>query len=236
MCFNPHTYMRCDYVLGAFTTTEKVSIHTPTWGVTTVQAEVTALRAVSIHTPTWGVTKPLNENLLIVFVSIHTPTWGVTFKIWREMRINFVSIHTPTWGVTLSSYMRIIHLLFQSTHLHEVWLIMSISLWAVKCFNPHTYMRCDTQPMNAFRTKTVSIHTPTWGVTVRIVAIIERYTFQSTHLHEVWLPNSNQCRIRYGFQSTHLHEVWHLCWLKINVISEVSIHTPTWGVTYHQAL
>ena len=120
---------------------------------------------VSIHTPTWGVTYNFNVFKLVLHVSIHTPTWGVTclFTIplcWTKgfnphtyMRCDveidpvskfcIVSIHTPTWGVTDNMFTLRYCNWFQSTHLHEVWLR---SLWTrrfVKCFNPHTYMRCD---------------------------------------------------------------------------------------------
>ena len=33
---------------------------------------------VSIHTPTWGVTVPASKSIDVYDVSIHTPTWGVT--------------------------------------------------------------------------------------------------------------------------------------------------------------
>ena len=97
--FNPHTYMRCDdYKLGSDQNL-RVSIHTPTWGVTGGLFKGDNGLKVSIHTPTWGVT-----------------TEWINCKIWRK-----VSIHTPTWGVT-QCLSEVWHsTLFQSTHLHEVW-------------------------------------------------------------------------------------------------------------------
>ena len=53
---------------------------------------------------------------------------------------------------------------FQSTHLHEVWLI-----------SLRRYGSCE-----------VSIHTPTWGVTSASISWPFFKVFQSTHLHEVW--------------------------------------------------
>ena len=97
-----------------------------------------------------------------------------------------VSIHTPTWGVTLRNGIEIIKDAFQSTHLHEVWPLFDKENAANSCFNPHTYMRCDVTGMSQSNINTVSIHTPTWGVTP-IHATTSRYSvFQSTHLHEVW--------------------------------------------------
>ena len=143
-------------------------------------------------------------------VSIHTPTWGVTSESWSYGNTNCVSIHTPTWGVTwnkdkfmgilpfqsthlhevwlLEVLLVILIFLFQSTHLHEVWLCVLWYQFSIYCFNPHTYMRCDFKPASSKRLRWVSIHTPTWGVT-NILSNTEGFTlFQSTHLHEVWLP------------------------------------------------
>ena len=163
---------------------------------------------------------------------------------------------------------------FQSTHLHEVWLFAVIpkaitdsfnphtymrcdcmwSTWntVLACFNPHTYMRCDlsmnvlstlyrgfnphtymrcdlvwllenfggvfqsthlhevwqVEWRNQTRTDSVSIHTPTWGVTSPCRTISASWLFQSTHLHEVWLAMTYQEYNDRRFQSTHLHEVW----------------------------
>ena len=54
--FNPHTYMRCDDLQGTYQANYKVSIHTPTWGVTSAGSSTGGRWSVSIHTPTWGVT------------------------------------------------------------------------------------------------------------------------------------------------------------------------------------
>ena len=75
-------------------------------------------------------------------------------------------------------------------------------------FNPHTYMRCDSSVTGIFRHLSVSIHTPTWGVTFVDENNVVYGMFQSTHLHEVWLGGYQQKWTMYMFQSTHLHEVW----------------------------
>ena len=82
------------------------------------------------------------------------------------------------------------------------------------CFNPHTYMRCDTG---------------WWKLS------IPNWPFQSTHLHEVW-PFCDKIKINPNqFQSTHLHEVWRHSADFGKTFNEVSIHTPTWGVTVTSA-
>ena len=202
--------MRCDACFLHICCCFFVSIHTPTWGVTGRGWFKSLFNDVSIHTPTWGVTLkkcPLSSlmefqsthlhevwqisrivtPLLLCFnphtymrcdcervhpttglrVSIHTPTWGVTRRQLHDYFEFLVSIHTPTWGVT--------------------WHGICPCCWI-----------------------DVSIHTPTWGVTYRIVNLTFKYSFQSTHLHEVWrCQHAHSCR-------------WY----------GVSIHTPTWGVTY----
>ena len=120
---------------------------------------------------------------------------------------------------------------FQSTHPRRVWLLSS-SLKSA--------------------TKNVSIHTPTQGVThlrlpQRLIPM-----FQSTHPRRVWQKwNALLLKVRL-FQSTHPRRVWHRGWheqipmlcfnphthagcdrmeILENVLSIVSIHTPTQGVT-----
>ncbi len=128
----------------------------------------------------------------------------------RQQGDRHVSIHTPTWGVTGFS------------------------------------VRCQNQ-------NDVSIHTPTWGVTINSFLLGPPPPFQSTHLHEVWPPSTHSFFIQLLFQSTHLHEVWrcflgcsqsNFCfnphtYMRCDVFYFayffgffVSIHTPTWGVTF----
>ena len=186
-------------------------------------------------------------------VSIHTPTWGVTFLREYEAWLRQVSIHTPTWGVTIEGKQYVDTTVFQSTHLHEVWLLIVWTIRLIRCFNPHTYMRCDlrgrrqqgdrhvsihtpTWGVTGFSVRCqnqndVSIHTPTWGVTNRVYLLTLTIKFQSTHLHEVWLDMMHKNSIHFKFQSTHLHEVWLAEANKIAGVDTVSIHTPTWGVT-----
>ena len=121
-------------------------------------------------------------------VSIHTPTKGVTAKSELRKLDADVSIHTPTKGVT--SYGRCCWLSYSSfnPHTHEGCdnLLKTIkpptlgfnphthegcdSNLIIECvmtysFNPHTHEGCDNvwSPWTPY--STVSIHTPTKGVT-----------------------------------------------------------------------
>ena len=185
---------------------------------------------VSIHTPTWGVTECRLFDGICISVSIHTPTWGVTprFFISLLMSRSFnphtymrcdragnslttwltVSIHTPTWGVTISSWTISVGKEFQSTHLHEVWRQRSLHIPPTISFNPHTYMRCDKHYANLPTYNKVSIHTPTWGVTVVITTGVDPVSF-NPHTYMRCDRISNRCELSHSkFQSTHLHEVW----------------------------
>ena len=141
---------------------------------------------------------------------------------------------------------------FQSTHLHEVWqswqfshdLINSfnphtymrcdprffISLLMSRSFNPHTYMRCDRAGNSLTTWLTVSIHTPTWGVTISSWTISVGKEFQSTHLHEVWRQRSLHIPPTISF-NPHTYMRCDKHYANLPTYNKVSIHTPTWGVT-----
>ena len=143
--------------------------------------------------------------------------------------------------------------MFQSTHLHEVWPIDDLHKPALDGFNPHTYMRCDDF-MVLNRRYEVFQSTHLHEVWLCMSSIVCKFrSFQSTHLHEVWQTSGSKRRLQCTFQSTHLHEVWpnatsmgvwkrrfqsthlHEVWPQEadkKSSTHVSIHTPTWGVTY----
>ena len=106
-------------------------------------------------------------------------------------------------------------------------------------------------PKNAYNSP-VSINTPTKGVTLIFSSICMRSEFQSTHPRRVWLGQTLLCIQLHLFQSTHPRRVWHsvaqyrsqqLCFNPhthegcdrndepISGVHQVSIHTPTKGVT-----
>ena len=141
---------------------------------------------------------------------------------------------------------------FQSTHPRRVWLsnITNISNMEVSIHTP-------TQGVTRVDDRTsmllsVSIHTPTQGVTKKylreipvvgfnphthagcdlcILVLGEYYwMFQSTHPRRVWHVERIRAIVLHQFQSTHPRRVWRLV-IKVLPRQEVSIHTPTQGVT-----
>ena len=216
-CFNPHTYMRCDVPYSSnFAVETRFNPHTY------MRCDLVYYRArrkrngFNPHTymrcdsTSW-------QSSSDCYVSIHTPTWGVTIckKIPKSSR-TFQSTHLhEVWLLVL--FRLLIRLRFQSTHLHEVWQRETrVATWW-KCFNPHTYMRCDTW-LFLWPCIIWCFNPHTYmrcDLALRQAEALQRW-FQSTHLHEVW-HYRDQIKAHFGvFQSTHLHEVWRYCnyWYK----------------------
>ena len=170
---------------------------------------VSSNTSVSIHTPTQGVTQHSCKGAHLVCFNPHTHAGCDTVTAAVTLATS-VSIHTPTQGVTLYHLILVLPWWFQSTHPRRVWLSWNIS------------------------------------ITVKI-------KFQSTHPRRVWLLNRAGDIIDWLFQSTHPRRVWpHLnvgcaplesfnphthagCDFKYceeRIIYDVSIHTPTQGVTH----
>ena len=123
--------------------------------------------AISIHTPTKGVTYGASGREIIKKISIHTPTKGVTVP-GALLRHGFrISIHTPTKGVTITG---------------------DYFCMILRNFNPHSHEGSDIDALTGLTdmlefqstlprrewpvgihcpagTVTISIHTPTKGVT-----------------------------------------------------------------------
>ena len=142
--------------------------------------------------------------------------------------------------------------MFQSTHPRRVWPKQGIVKFTVEGFNPHTHAGCDYLLLPNTSCLLVSIHTPTQGVTFATGWLSILTVFQSTHPRRVWHRNIGVGQSGYWFQSTHPRRVWQiekkidsvvngfnphthagcdLTYAEFNPGEEVSIHTPTQGVT-----
>ena len=189
----------------------------------------------------------------INFVSIHTPTQGVTPFQGETSIFILVSIHTPTQGVTHYTYPYSTSLKFQSTHPRRVWQSRDGYQGDNEGFNPHTHAGCDTNspdigtdglvsihtPTQGVTSKSgygvtshhVSIHTPTQGVTFSIRNKTVLLQFQSTHPRRVWQFACN-VYTQYASFNPHTHAGCDLYkYDGIIPTKQVSIHTPTQGVT-----
>ena len=205
--------MRCDPgMVKVIYRLVRVSIHTPTWGVTYEWFTSSDIGCFNPHTyMRCDADDYVTDNELTMFQSTHL------HEVWLK-------------SIPITNRQR----LFQSTHLHEVWHIRQPIGYDYVSFNPHTYMRCDFARTVWFRVQTrfnphtymrcdpiyihfpystyptVSIHTPTWGVTWTGTFVC------STSKVSIHTPTWGVTRI----------------WKCGRNVLGVSIHTPTWGVTF----
>ena len=152
---------------------EYVSIHTPTQGVTAATIFCSEFNKFQSTHPRRVWLQDHRENWQYKAVSIHTPTQGVTGCNGYAVYDYIVSIHTPTQGVTRDILMMLITKMFQSTHPRRVWLRRSSNSIASKSFNPHTHAGCDSVARIERAERSVSIHTPTQGVTLRTLVFFD---------------------------------------------------------------
>ena len=143
-----------------------------------------------------------------ITVSIHTPTQGVTLNTKLGGHLVCFNPHTHA-GCDLRLSLRLmIHLRFQSTHPRRVWPCDSCVSRFVLSFNPHTHAGCDRYGYTTRVELTVSIHTPTQGVTAKCFSHWEWLKFQSTHPRRVWRNSLRRSVYSTKFQSTHPRRVW----------------------------
>ena len=122
---------------------------------------------------------------------------------------------------------------FQSTHPHGVRLPETcLCLFRVmfQSTHPHGVRHHTANIQTNFRT--VSIHAPTRGATLRLIlAILSRSVFQSTHPHGVRQIELYTLKILLSF-NPRTHTGCDESWLGPCVsFSQVSIHAPTRGAT-----
>ena len=207
--FNPHTHAGCDNRYKCNYTRRRVSIHTPTQGVTLsshrvddhYQFQSTHPRRVwhslvfpfdktkefqSTHPRRVWLRSPDRISSPSKFQSTHPRrVWPVCVTEMRD--VLHVSIHTPTQGVTYHNLRHYVTHKFQSTHPRRVW---------------------QSEPCNSF-----------W-----------RAVFQSTHPRRVW-PECNIILSSSVSFNPHTHAGCDIGGWSNVININVSIHTPTQGVT-----
>ena len=96
-----------------------------------------------------------------------------------------VSIHTPTQGVTFLYICNVFRICF-NPHTHAGCDNPLPRLTRVhNRFNPHTHAGCDLFIISFISERSVSIHTPTQGVTYLSFPSFQNGVFQSTHPRRV---------------------------------------------------
>ena len=167
---------------------------------------------VSIHTPTQGVTINGPTGAACTFVSIHTPTQGVTLRLSQRMAISrlFQSTHPRrVWqDIAIGE---VVLKGFQSTHPRRVWLLQPLRSSLNGCFNPHTHAGCDDV----------------------VASLAPRPISFNPHTH-AGCDTSFRGRVvtSCGF-NPHTHAGCDIKLFNRIIIRNVSIHTPTQGVTLY---
>ena len=100
------------------------------------------------------------------------------------------------------------------------------------CFNPHTHAGCDYPNTKPLFPLIVSIHTPTQGVTEESIQGFGCIRSFNPHTHAGCdsCHNSNNA-LHYGF-NPHTHAGCDPIYVTFSILLNVSIHTPTQGVTF----
>ena len=119
--FNPHTHAGCDNRYKCNYTRRRVSIHTPTQGVTLSSHRVDDhYQFQSTHPRRVWLRSPDRISSPSKFQSTHPRrVWPVCVTEMRD--VLHVSIHTPTQGVTYHNLRHYVTHKFQSTHPRRVW-------------------------------------------------------------------------------------------------------------------
>ena len=152
----------------------------------------------------------------------------------RTRKKKKVSIHTPTKGVTLfpTSVGRLGYSF--NPHTHEGCDRRSLpSPRGTSCFNPHTHEGCDfNQIIVWIMTKSFNPHTHEGCDTLCHYTQASVSSF-NPHTHEGCdLRRRSGWNPIYMFQSTHPRRVWRVGFWHFSPALQVSIHTPTKGVTF----
>ena len=116
LCFNPRTHVGCDKNRVYATDIKDVSIHAPTWGATPCKRRP-PVRYWFQSTHPRGVR---HRRLVLPFynryVSIHAPTWGATWCAFLNIFMLCFNPRTHVGCDASVEYVKIVRLVFQSTH------------------------------------------------------------------------------------------------------------------------
>ena len=187
-CFNPHTHEGCDNTLNYKDYGYSVSIHTPTKGVTPQGSNPWWATNVSIHTPTKGVTSGMNLIMASIWsfnphthegcdphlsdgqrskccFNPHTHEGCDLPSLAVARRMSSFNPHTHEGCDSFQGYDPYPCGSF-NPHTHEGCdLCLPPAHAAPSGFNPHTHEGCDAAFTKSGVKDSVSIHTPTKGVT-----------------------------------------------------------------------
>ena len=162
--FNPRTCTRCDGTGFDGVPERHISIHAPARGAINAGYSLERPERISIHAPARGAIHACSyAGMLVSFQSTH--------------------LHEVRW---MESCFGTATRRFQSTHLHEVRCAGKTVAMVEYLISIHAPARgaiffSGRQPRYGY----ISIHAPARGAMIVNTFIVDRFKFQSTHLHEV---------------------------------------------------
>ena len=163
----------------------RVSIHTPTQGVTPTGERTRKDGSFNPHTHA-GCDERNIRRYVGRIVSIHTPTQGVTREEgWSRRPGRSFNPHTHAGCDSVRRPPPTMTSCF-NPHTHagcDAGYVQKIQ--SLVSFNPHTHAGCDIAHVKLMYDRLVSIHTPTQGVTILRRRFSSRCEFQSTHPRRV---------------------------------------------------
>ena len=119
----------------------------------------------------------------IDFISTHTLTWSVTVKILRQQSDVWFQL-TRSRGAWPGRLIIInIYKIFQLTRSRGAWLVSLIKLSDLSNFNSHAHVERDGIYAVPHYFRTISTHTLTWSVTIKIVATLQLFCNFNSHAH-----------------------------------------------------
>ena len=144
-----------------------------------------------------------------------------------------ISIHTPTKGVTWKRFSNGDLLLwFQSTLPQREWRKRTIYIgWGGSDFNPHSHKGSDDCcVVSAPCFLHFNPHSHKGSDNPEIFLLLRPFTFQSTLPQREWRQSHRN--LDHGFYfNPHSHKGSDLICFNFSMLSKISIHTPTKGVT-----
>ena len=145
---------------------------------------------------------------------------------------NLISIHTPTQGVTSGMFIPFPPIPDFNPHSHAGSdYVQPSSLLLNSYFNPHSHAGSDSAFLCIYNLRSISIHTPTQGVTKALPQQKRQHTYFNPHSH-AGSDFTFVLRLhKHIYFNPHSHAGSDDYIVTAVYQRMISIHTPTQGVT-----
>ena len=189
------------------------------------------LPKISIHTPTKGVTDLIDQFFKLPLFQSTLPRREWLVRIDGFLKWDDFNPHSHEGSDYTGTSPMFAYCGFQSTLPRREWHDCSSLLIQAWDFNPHSHEGSDWIVAKASVFDSISIHTPTKGVTSCPGEPKRVWRFQSTLPRREWREVAMITDEFREFQSTLPRREWLLRFFPYLLPFHISIHTPTKGVT-----